>query len=109
MFAITSRYHGVPTAVYELPDGRKVTYVRRRFLPRPDELIQTGTHEVRFGERLDTIAFEVFGDPEQFWMIADGNPTLDLADLIAIGVRLRITLPSGIPGGGLLQAAGVTP
>jgi hypothetical protein len=108
MFAITSRYQGIPTAVYELPDGRKVTYVRRRFLPQPDQLTQTGTHEVRVGERLDTIAFAVFGDPERFWMIADGNPTLDLADLIAIGVQLRITLASGIPQGGLLQAAGVT-
>ncbi|OBC00017.1 hypothetical protein A5784_20990 [Mycobacterium sp. 852013-50091_SCH5140682] len=108
MFAITSRYQGIPTSVYELPDGRKVTYVRRRFLPRPADLTQIGTHEVRVGERLDTVAFAVFGDPEQFWMIADGNPTLDLTDLTAVGVRLRITL-AGIPQGGLLQAAGVTP
>ncbi len=108
MFTITSRYQGIPTAVYELPDGRKVTYVRRRFLPQPDQLIQTGTHEVRVGERLDTIAFAVFGDPEQFWMVADGNPTLDLADLTAAGVRLRITLASGLPQGGLLHAGGVT-
>src|SRR5882757_8477499 len=97
MFAITSRYQGIPTAVHELPDGRTVTYVRRRFLPQVSQLVATGEHEVGIGERLDTIAFQVFGDPEQFWLIADGNPTLSLAELTRTGVRLRITLPAGIP------------
>jgi hypothetical protein len=104
MFSLTSRYQGIPTAVYELPDGRKATYARRRFLPRPEDLAQIGSHEVRVGERLDTIAFDVFGDPEQFWRIADANRALDLADLLTVGLRLRITLPAGLPAGGLLDA-----
>jgi len=108
MFSLTSRYQGIPTAVHELPDGRKVTFVRRRFLPRPQDLVQIGEHEVRIGERLDTIAFAVFGDPEQFWRIADANGTLDLEDLLVVGARLRITLPAGTPAGGLIDASGGT-
>lgn len=109
MFAITSRYQGIPTAAYKLPGGRTVTYARRRFLPQLDQLVTTGVHDVRIAERLDTIAFQVFGDPERFWLIADANPTLNLAELTRTGVRLRITLPAGIPQGGLLQAAGGIP
>lgn len=109
MFSLTSRYQGIPTAVYDLPDGRKVPYVRRRFLPRPEELVVIGEHEVRHGERLDTIAFAVFGDPEQFWRIADANRATDLDDLLVVGMRLRITLPAGTPAGGLLDAGAGAP
>jgi hypothetical protein len=109
MFSITSRYQGIPTAVFELPDGRKVTYVRRRFLPHPEELTQIGEHEVRVGERLDNIAYQAFGDPEQFWRIADANREMDPDELVRVGARLRITLPAGMPQGGLLGAPGGTP
>jgi len=101
MFSATSRYQGIPTAVLELPDGRSVIYVRRRFLPQPEELAQIGEHEVRQGERLDHIAHEAFGDAEQFWLIADANRAMDPDDLIRLGRRLRIALAAGIPGGGL--------
>ena len=51
------------------------------------------------GERLDTIASEHLGDPEQFWRIADANNAIDPQELLQrIGRRLRITLPEGIPG-----------
>lgn len=95
MFSLTSRYQGIPTAIHELPDGRKVTFVRRRFLPQPQDLVQIGEHQVRIGERLDTIAFLVFGDAEQFWRIADANGVLNIDDLLTVGARLRITLPAG--------------
>lgn len=108
MFSSTSRYHGIPTAVIDLPDGRKVTYVRRRLLPRPEELIQISEYEVRVGARLDTIAYEVFGDAEQFWRIADANRAMNPDEVVRGGRRLRITLPAGIPQGGLLGPAGST-
>jgi hypothetical protein len=102
VFAINSRYQGIPTTEIELPDGRKVVYLLRRLLPKPEELSQIGEHEVRVGERLDGIAYAVFGDPEQFWRIADGNRTMNPDDLVRVGEKLRITLPAGIPAGALL-------
>ena len=102
MFAITSRYQGIPTAQMELPDGRTVAYLRRRMLPDPDALSQIGRREVRVGERLDGIAFEVFGDAELFWRLADANRAMNPDDIATVGTALRITLPPGIPAGGLL-------
>lgn len=103
MFSITSRYNGVPTAT--LGD---VTYVRRRFLPQPDELARIGEHVVAVGERLDHIAAKEFGDPEQAWRIADSNRAMDPEELAVPGRRLRITLPPGLPqGGGVLSPAAI--
>jgi len=107
MFSLTSRYQGIPTTVYESPDGRKVIYVRRRFLPHPEDLAQIGQHVVLPGERLDIIAGKEFGDAEQFWRIADGNRAMDPDELTTrLGGRLRITLPAGLPQGGVLGTPG---
>ncbi len=108
MFTASSRYHGIPTTAGQLPDGRTVVYVRRRFLPHPEDLALIGQHLVQPGERLDLIAFKEFGDPEQAWRIADANRAMrpdDLTDLP--GWLLRITLPAGLPqGSGLLAVPG---
>ena len=103
MFSITSRYQGLPTATLALPDGRKVVYVRRRFVPRPEDLTQTGEHVLKPGERLDSVAFKELGDAELFWRIADANRAVDPDDLITPGRRLRVTLPQQITqAGGLI-------
>ncbi|MEU1598345.1 LysM domain-containing protein [Streptomyces sp. NPDC005708] len=94
MFAITSRYQGLPTATYRLPDGRTVTYVRRRFLPQPQDLSLLREHVVVAGERLDRIAFTELGDAELAWQIADANRAMDPDELVVTGRRLRITLPA---------------
>ena len=42
-----------------------------------------------------------FGDPGQWWQIADANPVLDPQELTAEpGRRSTIPLPGGFPGGG---------
>ncbi|MBT2382265.1 hypothetical protein [Streptomyces sp. ISL-11] len=98
MFEPTSRYHGIATATWTSPDGRTVTYVRRRFLPRPEELAPLGEHVVVAGDRLDTIAARHYGDAEQSWRIADAHRVLRPEDLTGTpGRRLRITLPAGVP------------
>lgn len=102
MFSATSRYHGIPTSTFELPDGRVIEYVQRRIVPKPEDLAQIGEHEVRVGERADHVAYQVYGDPEQSWRIADGNRAMDPAELMQPGRRLGITLPAGIPGGGMI-------
>lgn len=107
MFAMTSRYQGVDTATCQLADGRTVRYVRRRFLPRPEDLAELSEHVVRPGERLDLVAARELGDPEQFWRIADANRAMDPEALAVPGRRLRITLPAGLPpGSGILTMPG---
>jgi hypothetical protein len=106
MFSTTSRYQGIPTSTFELPDGRTVVYVQRRIVPKPEELTQIGEHEVRPGERADRVAYQAYGDAEQSWQIADGNRAMYPDELMQPGRRLRITLPAGIPGGGLLSGPG---
>ncbi|WP_367139245.1 MULTISPECIES: LysM domain-containing protein [Streptomyces] len=96
MFDPTSRYHTLPTATWTAPDGRAVTYVRRRFLPPPDELVTVREHVVQPGDRLDRIAARHLGDPAQAWRIADAHRVMRPDDLTAEpGRRLRVTLPPG--------------
>ncbi|MFB7276250.1 LysM domain-containing protein [Streptomyces hydrogenans] len=97
-----SRYHAVPTTTYTLPDGRTVAHLRRRFLPRPEELTTVGEHVVAAGDRLDRIAARTYGDAEQSWRIADANRATRPDDLTAVpGRRLRITLPAEVSGPGV--------
>lgn len=94
-----SRYHDVEVATLDLPDGRRIAYVRRRFVPPPDSFALLREHLVRSGERLDTVAALHLGDPEQFWRIADANGAIAPEQLTdQPGRRLRITLPAGVPG-----------
>jgi nucleoid-associated protein YgaU len=99
LFPPTSRYHRIDTATMETVDGKKIIYLRRRFVPSPErfELIQE--HMVTEGDRLDNISAHYLGDPEQFWRIADANNTMRPEELTEeIGRKLRITQPEGIPG-----------
>jgi hypothetical protein len=106
MFAITSRYQGLPTATHRLPDGRAVTYVRRRFVPRPEDLTLLREHVVVAGERLDAIAFGELGDAELAWQVADANRAFDPGELAVTGRKLRITLPAAAgPAATLLPGA----
>ncbi len=99
LFAANSRYHGVPTAVHTMPDGTVVGYVRRRFIPPPEQLTMLQEHTLVQGERLDHLAARYFGDPELFWRLCDANVVMRPGDLIeAVGSRIRITLPEGISG-----------
>lgn len=94
----TSRYFGIPTAVHTTPDGRELPYLRRRLLPDPQGLTQIGVHVVRQGDRPDLLAYQDFGDVEQWYRLADANPVLHPRELTETpGRRLRITLPAGIP------------
>jgi len=98
MFSLTSRYHPVATVTVELPSGRSVAYLRRRFVPSPERFALLQEHVVAQGERLDTIAAQYLGDPEQFWRLCDANGAIRPEELIeTVGARLRITLPEGIP------------
>lgn len=95
-FGATSRYNGLPLATVEV-DGRLVRYVTRRFVPAPDRFAQVGEHVVAEGERHDTLAAALDGDPEQFWRLCDANGVLDPEELAVVGRRVRVVLPEGVP------------
>src|SRR2546421_185414 len=97
LFPSTSRYHGVETATAEAADGRAVVYLRRRFVPPVEWFALLQEHTVTQGDRLDNLAAQYLGDPEQFWRLCDANAAVRPDELTeAVGRRLRITLPEGI-------------
>jgi hypothetical protein len=101
MFGPNSRYCSLEIAKGTLPDGKEVTFVRRRIVPQPERFALLQYHVVTQGERPDHVAFEFLGDAEQFWRICDANRVMHPDELTAvIGQRVRITLPEGIPGPG---------
>lgn len=96
MFEKNSRYYSLSTADDTLPDGRKVTYIRRRFLPRGEEMPAMSEFTVTEGDRLDRITAQNLGDPEFFWLICDANDAMNPFDLFGeseIGRKLRIPIP----------------
>jgi nucleoid-associated protein YgaU len=99
LFAPTSRFHGIAAAQLTLPDGTTIAYLRRRFVPPPENFALLQEHVVAAGDRLDNLAARYLGDPLQYWRICDANRAMRPDELTAAaGRRLRITLPEGIPG-----------
>ncbi len=97
MFEPTSRYFALETAELELPEGRVVRYVRRRFIPSAAAATDLASHAVRQGERLDHLATRYLGDPTQFWRICDANGALRPAELTEEpGRRVDVPLPGGL-------------
>jgi hypothetical protein len=97
MFEFTSRYYSIPLAELETPEGKRIVYLRRRFVPSPERFALLEEHLVSDGDRLDLIAHQHLGDPEQFWRICDANSAMRPEELIEeTGRRLHITLPEGI-------------
>ena len=99
LFPPSSRYHGMDTIKMEMPDGNTLVYLKRRFIPQPEEFQLLQEHTVTQGERLDNVTTNYMTDPELFWRICDANRAMKPDELTqTVGRRLRITLPQGIPG-----------
>lgn len=100
-FAENSRYRHVGTATTTLPDGREVSYVRRRFLPPPESIQTMAEHTVLPDDRLDNLAYDYHKDPELFWRICDANRILRPNDLTdnpdsgGVARVIRIGMPKG--------------
>lgn len=94
MFEHTSRYYNLETAQYTTPDGRKIAYKRRRFLPQGQTMPLLQEVMVVEGDRLDLITYNTLGDAEQFWQVCDANNALNPTELTAeIGETIRIPMP----------------
>lgn len=94
MFEPTSRYARLEKATHTTPDGRVVSYVRRRFLPRGAAMPLLMEHVTREGERLDQVTARALGDPEHYWRVCDANDAMNPRELTdEPGRRLRIPIP----------------
>ncbi|MDQ1012571.1 hypothetical protein QFZ82_007056 [Streptomyces sp. V4I23] len=97
----SSRYHDVEIGVHRAEDGTEVRYAKRRLLPPLPETGDVAEHTVSAGERPDLLAQRYFGDPGQWWQIADANPVLDPAELTdEAGRVIRVPYAGGFPGSG---------
>lgn len=100
-FEPTSRYYGKPLTSSLSVDGETVVHTTRRFVPSPENFALLQYHFIEQGDRLDNIAQQYLGDPEQFWKLCDANGVDRPDDLTEeVGNTLRITLPEGVPGVG---------
>jgi hypothetical protein len=98
-FPANSRYHKTPLASLTMADGTEVAYLKRRFVPPPENFALLQEHTVTEDERLDQIAAKYLNDPEQFWKLCDANGAIKPNELLQpIGRTIRITLPENIPG-----------
>jgi hypothetical protein len=94
MFDHTSRYYNLEIATLDMPNGRTVSYVRRRFLPQGEEMPLLAEVAVIQSERIDLVAHRTLGDPLAFWRICDANNAMDPQELTEEpGRRLRVPLP----------------
>lgn len=98
MFTPGSRYYLIKTSEIVRPDGKKIVYVLRRFVPQQNRFVTLLEHTVEEGDRLDVITAKYLEDPEQFWQICDANGVMRPEELTeTVGRSVRITLPEGIP------------
>ena len=68
--------------------------MRRRFLPRGQDLPLLAEVAVAQGERLDVLTARTLGDPLQFWRICDANDVMHPLELEAReGARVRVPQP----------------
>jgi hypothetical protein len=94
MFEYTSRYYNLETSQYNAPDGRKIAYKRRRFLPAGQNLPLLQEVTIVQGDRLDLITHNTLGDSEQYWQVCDANNAMNPIELTAeIGRVIRIPVP----------------
>jgi hypothetical protein len=98
-FPPSSRYFGVETASLTAPGGEQTAYLRRRFVPHPEQFSVLHYYTIKQGDRLDNVTASVMGDALAFWRLADANrATRPEALTETPGRSLRVTLPQGIPG-----------
>lgn len=97
IFPKSSRYSAVDTAAFTAPDGTQSVYLRRRFVPQPENFATLSIYQVKEGDRLDNLAAQFLGDPLQFWRLCDANAVMQPIEAATPGRDLRITLPEGVP------------
>jgi nucleoid-associated protein YgaU len=93
VFEPDSRYAAIGNAILVTPEGREITYKKRRFLPRGASLPLLTEVTVTDGDRLDLIAARTLGQANQGWRIADANDALHPRELLQPARVLRVPVP----------------
>ncbi len=89
MFDKDSRYAKLPIKEFVDPAGRRISYVARRIIRPPEAAV--ASIGVQPGDRLDLLAERAYGEPRQFWRVADANPGSDHTALTEpVGRRLAL-------------------
>lgn len=83
----SSRFFGKTTYRSNAPgrDGQVDLYQPRFRTVQPG----SGSREVKVGERLDHLAYDLSGDPNGFWQLADANRSFDPTTLTQVGRKIR--------------------
>jgi len=84
----SSRHGKLPS--YEVilaPGAAPIELFQPRTIPVP---AQSVVHTVRAEDRLDLLANRYYGDPFQYWRIADANPALTPEDVLDPGAQISI-------------------
>jgi hypothetical protein len=68
-----SRYARQVVQVFTGPDGEVVPYIGRRVIPVMDRYQVLDRHRTLTAERVDQVADDFYGDPQQYWRICDAN------------------------------------
>src|SRR3569623_239268 len=98
-FPPNSRYHGVAIATLQQAHQEPLAYLKRRFVPPPENFSVVQRHTDVQGDRLDNLAARYLGDPEIYRRLCDANGAVRPAALTEhAGPRHDITLPEGMPG-----------
>lgn len=100
-FPPNSRYADSEQASYTSADGRVITYVALRLLPPPEDFSPLALHRLVTAERVDLLAEQYYGDPEQYWRICDANRVSWPPDATATpDALIVIPLPLEVSGRG---------
>lgn len=87
MILVGSRYMGQPVlTVPTASEGSQATV----FGSSPGSIGAFTYYTVKQGERFDTIASIIFGQPTMWWRIADANPEVWYPDNLVPGSIIRI-------------------
>jgi hypothetical protein len=98
-FPPNSRYYGVAVTTLEQKNQDPIAYLKRRFVPPPENFSLVQDYTVVQGDRLDNLAALYLGDAELYWRLCDANGALRPDELTETpGTTLAITLPEGVPG-----------
>lgn len=96
MFQRGSRYQPLAVRTLTLADGRTVSFVERRFIPRDPSFVELARHAVVSGDRLDNVTARYLSDPEQFWRLCDVSKAMRPDQLTEqVGRIIVVPLPDG--------------
>lgn len=83
-----SRYE--TASIVPIADNKGV--YRSTIIPRrpPIPPVDYTVHQVVWGDSLDKLAHQAYGDAEFWWRIADANPDLTFPDELPVGALIKV-------------------